>query len=453
MPSPLLSSRSPRALRSLSLVPIALLVFACASACSAETSAGGTCGNGILEPSEECEAFDLRHQTCDSVGLQIGQLRCSADCKLDTIGCGGRCGDGIVQPGEACDGTNLNGATCSSALGAESQGTLGCSSDCRSLLTETCRGQAPQGALTACVPGSSTCAAPTSCVTITSGSFCIEPCDLNAAATCGAGRYCEDVGGGGACASVPAAGMGCTTRSGCLDPALSCIPTFTGKTATISTCAAACSAADVGRGQASCASGKSCVAVEGGPLEIEKPAPCAVPTEASDCTTAQGYRCRSITTAGATAMRCARAYGQCAPVTPLYKFDGAPIVDALLCDRTQPTRGPAKCGLVSATPLTNPARVECVAQFPGLTELGVCVAYCDGVVLARSTAGIGPDGECGEGATCKVPNAPDYFLPQSDALAACTDVDRASCGPQFDRCLDLGRGLECARAVRICVGN
>src|SRR5690606_27502091 len=132
-------------------LPIASLLLVSA-ACSDDTTAAppATCGNGVLEPDEECEGFDLRGQTCDALGLAVGQLRCNAECKLDTSGCGGLCGDGVVQSGEACDGANLHGATCATIFGEGTEGTLGCSSDCRSLLTENCRGQAPLGALTAC---------------------------------------------------------------------------------------------------------------------------------------------------------------------------------------------------------------------------------------------------------------------------------------------------------------
>lgn len=430
------------------LLPFAL-VLAAIAACS-DDAAGAACGNGTLDTSEECEGFELRGATCDSLGFGVGALRCSAQCKLDTTACG-VCGDGVLQMGEACDGTNLNGATCATLLGPGTEGTVSCSTDCRSLLTETCRGGKPAGALEACVPGSTTCPVPTSCVTTTAGAFCLEPCSLGSD-SCGTGRYCEDVGGAGACADVPSAGQGCTTRSGCKDASQACIPTFTSPTGAISTCAMPCAASAIGTGQATCVTGSSCVAVSGGPLELESAtSTCTVLTEATDCAVAQGYHCRSITGAAGPVNRCARGYAQCAPVTPLYRFDGSPVVDALLCDRTTPTRGAGKCGLVSPTPLTNPARVECVEHFSGLLDVGVCVAFCDGAVI--STGSIVVDGSCGLGAVCSVPAVPEHFLPQADTRVACTAVDKSACTVPFDRCLDLGRGLECARAVRICVPN
>ena len=443
------SSSLARIARRLALVvPLASVLVAIA-ACG-DDEARASCGNGTLEANEECEGFDTRGASCDSLGFGVGRLRCNEQCKLDTTSCG-VCGDRIVQMGEACDGTNLNGATCESLLGPGTEGTVSCSSDCRSLLTESCRSTKPPGALEACIPGTTTCPLPTSCVTTNTGAFCLEPCALGGD-TCGGGRYCEDVGGAGACAEVPSAGQGCTARSGCKDLSLACIPTFTGPKGAVSTCAPPCAASNIGTGQATCLAGSSCVAVSGGPLELESPtSTCSVLTEATDCKVAEGYRCRSITGVAGPVNRCARGYGQCASVTPLYKFDGSPVVDALLCDRTQPTRGASKCGLVSPTPLTNPAQVACVEHFSGLVDIGVCIAFCDGTIL--STGSVVVDGNCGLGAVCGVPAAPEHFLPQADARVACTAVDKTACTAQFDRCLDLGRGLECARAARICVPN
>ena len=85
----------------------------------------------------------------------------------------------------------------------------------------------------------------------------------------------------------------------------------------------------------------------GGPLEITQDATCTVATEATDCNVAQGFTCQSMTVGTSTTTRCARPDGQCAPVTPLFRFDGKPADDNDICDCLQPTRGSAKCGLVS----------------------------------------------------------------------------------------------------------
>jgi hypothetical protein len=76
------------------------------------------CGNGALDPNEECEGDDLDAQTCDSFGFDGGRLLCTADCRYDTSECNAAaiCGDGLVNAdkGESCDcgqqGTNCTPA-------------------------------------------------------------------------------------------------------------------------------------------------------------------------------------------------------------------------------------------------------------------------------------------------------------------------------------------------------
>lgn len=445
------------------LAPFAVLLLVAAVACGDDTIAAApagspdagaaVCGNGVLEPNEECEGFDTRGATCDSLGLTIGAIKCGADCKLDTSGCGGKCGDGQIQGSEQCDGANLNGKTCAALLGGAATGTLACSSDCHFLI-DACKDAPLPGQLLACdaTPGAANaCAAPASCVTTATGAFCLEACDL-AGTTCGPNRYCEDIGGGkGACAEVPAAGSQCTTRSGCQTAGQTCIPTYNATTAgaaPISTCAKSCPATEVGKGQGSCATGESCIAIAGGPIETQKPDAC---TSSTECDVAAGYACNPLVTAAGEVKRCTRPYGQCAPVTPLYKFDGSATPDTLLCDRTKPTRGASKCGLASAAPLANPARVDCVEHFTGMTDIGVCTAFCEGDVPAAG----GPPTElaCGTGAICAVPSKPEYFVGQGDATPVSCAASTTTCGAGFDRCVDLGRGLECARAVKVCVPN
>lgn len=432
------------------LGPLAvLLLIASAVACGdddtiaaappANDGGAAVCGNGILEPNEECEGFELRGATCDSLGLSVGLMKCGADCKLDTTGCGGKCGDGQIQGSEQCDGANLNGKTCAALLGGEATGTLSCSSDCHFII-DACKDAPPLGQLLSCDATSNNCVAPSSCVTTSTGSFCLEACDL-AASACGANRYCEEIGGGkGACADVPAAGSQCSARSGCATAGQTCIPTYNAASP-ISVCAKSCPATEVGKGQGSCGAGESCITIADGPIEQQKPDAC---TSSTDCDGSQGYTCNPVVTAAGEVKRCTRPYGQCAPITPLYKFDGSTTPDNLLCDRTKPTRGAAKCGLASATPLVNPARVDCVEHFTGTPDIGVCTAFCEGDGAA------GPiDLACGDAAKCAVPSKPEFFVPQGDA----TPVSCTACGASFDKCIDLGRGQECARAVKVCVPN
>ncbi|MFH2010918.1 MAG: hypothetical protein ABI333_30240 [bacterium] len=57
-----------------------------------------TCGNGTLEPPEQCEGADLNGETCQSRGFGGGELSC-ANCWLDTSGCNA-CGNDLCDPDE-----------------------------------------------------------------------------------------------------------------------------------------------------------------------------------------------------------------------------------------------------------------------------------------------------------------------------------------------------------------
>jgi cysteine-rich repeat protein len=67
------------------------------------------CGNGVREPEggELCDGTDVGDATCASEGFPHGgSLRCQASCmELDTSGCF-RCGNGVLEPGEECDDGN-----------------------------------------------------------------------------------------------------------------------------------------------------------------------------------------------------------------------------------------------------------------------------------------------------------------------------------------------------------
>jgi hypothetical protein len=102
---------------------------------------GTTCGNGVIDTGEQCDASAMGAMTCtNSAGYSGGTLKCSSTCKFDYSSCvplGGTtsvCGNGVIDTGEQCDQgnsatqPNLGGATCTS-LG-KTGGTLKCSSAC-----------------------------------------------------------------------------------------------------------------------------------------------------------------------------------------------------------------------------------------------------------------------------------------------------------------------------------
>ncbi|MBU1412139.1 SUMF1/EgtB/PvdO family nonheme iron enzyme [Myxococcota bacterium] len=105
------------------------LVLFCA--CDAKTKNVDSCGDGFLDPGEQCDS-NVGELSCQSLGYYnaLGVLRCTPDCQFNVDSCGGRCGDELVQgsDGETCDGGNLNGQTCQS-LGYTG-GTLACGEGC-----------------------------------------------------------------------------------------------------------------------------------------------------------------------------------------------------------------------------------------------------------------------------------------------------------------------------------
>ena len=102
----------------------------CTPVCTFDTSSCvpvfPDCGNGVVNPSEQCDGDDVQGFDCADLALGKGELGCTEQCNFDTSGCSGppACGDGEVAPGEQCDGDNLQGLDCESlGLGG---GTLTC---------------------------------------------------------------------------------------------------------------------------------------------------------------------------------------------------------------------------------------------------------------------------------------------------------------------------------------
>ncbi|MCR9163314.1 MAG: lamin tail domain-containing protein [Nannocystaceae bacterium] len=96
---------------------------------SSSTGTPETCGNGVLDMDEECDALDLDGATCDSLGFAGGTLACAADCTYDTSGCE-TCGNGVLDEGEDCEGDDLGGATCASIDMGFTGGALACDATC-----------------------------------------------------------------------------------------------------------------------------------------------------------------------------------------------------------------------------------------------------------------------------------------------------------------------------------
>jgi len=110
------------------LFPLLLL-----SACGTKTTTVDACGDGFLDPGEQCDGDLLSAQTtCLDLGYheQNGDITCRSDCTLDLSVCAYRCGDGVITGAyEDCEGDDLAGESCSSLN--RGGGTLTCNAACK----------------------------------------------------------------------------------------------------------------------------------------------------------------------------------------------------------------------------------------------------------------------------------------------------------------------------------
>ncbi|MEA3514930.1 MAG: hypothetical protein U9R34_05615 [Nanoarchaeota archaeon] len=93
-----------------------------------------SCGNGILDPGEECDGNDLGSVPDDCHDYDNiftgGKIICTS-CHLDTSGCegvSGICGDSILNSGETCDGNTFGAVQSCTDLKGFIDGELSCDS-------------------------------------------------------------------------------------------------------------------------------------------------------------------------------------------------------------------------------------------------------------------------------------------------------------------------------------
>jgi len=108
----------------------------CGSDCTILTDGCSSCGDGEVALMEVCDGSNVGGETCVSLGFGGGSLGCAADCSaLDTSGCAAlpSCGDGIVNGGEQCDANDLGGNSCITQ--GFDLGAIGCTASCTLDLT------------------------------------------------------------------------------------------------------------------------------------------------------------------------------------------------------------------------------------------------------------------------------------------------------------------------------
>ncbi|MBU1243328.1 hypothetical protein KKD52_05165, partial [Myxococcota bacterium] len=119
-------------LRNLFLLSVIVTLSFAFAACDDGEKKTNPCGNGVLDPGEECDSTNLDEQTCALVvpTRPGGTLACTPTCTFDTVGCTApSCGNDAREGTEECDGTDLGGETCSDRTGFDG-GTLGCTASC-----------------------------------------------------------------------------------------------------------------------------------------------------------------------------------------------------------------------------------------------------------------------------------------------------------------------------------
>ncbi len=85
----------------------------------------GGCGNGVVDLDEECDGTNLGGLTCDDFGLGNGELLCLPSCRIDTSGCASTtCGDSEFDfEDEKCDPTAPPPNGCPGQFCSDSGGT------------------------------------------------------------------------------------------------------------------------------------------------------------------------------------------------------------------------------------------------------------------------------------------------------------------------------------------
>jgi hypothetical protein len=69
--------------------------------CTPATTHATYCGDGVIDPGEQCEGANLNGATCGSIGYTGGALGCAPGCRFDTSGCAGTaCTGGMPATGQ-----------------------------------------------------------------------------------------------------------------------------------------------------------------------------------------------------------------------------------------------------------------------------------------------------------------------------------------------------------------
>jgi choice-of-anchor B domain-containing protein len=189
-----------------------------------------SCGDGVLDPGEECDGADLGGATCSGQGCTGGTLGCTAGCKLDFSQCTScpQCNfNAVCDLGEDCTScpsdcvSGTAGASCGNGIceAGDGENCLTCASDCNGRQggnpnNRYCCGDgvAGEGAVTC---ADSRCGGTSACTNdpVVPASFCCGDtfCDNGEDAT----NCAVDCGGGPGGCTLGQVGDPCTDGSQC----------------------------------------------------------------------------------------------------------------------------------------------------------------------------------------------------------------------------------------------
>ncbi len=90
-----------------------------------------SCGNGVVDDDEACDAAASATAECSTLGYAPGQVGCSATCEWAYDGCVplATCGNGMLDDGELCEAANIKAGLTCMAFG-RTQGSLACGAGC-----------------------------------------------------------------------------------------------------------------------------------------------------------------------------------------------------------------------------------------------------------------------------------------------------------------------------------
>ncbi len=106
-------------------------VLGCNAVCHILTDACFTCGDGEIALAETCDGTNFNGETCASMGFLGGALSCAPDCSmLNTAQCQPlpSCGDGVRNNGEQCDAADFGANSCISQ--GFDLGNIACTANC-----------------------------------------------------------------------------------------------------------------------------------------------------------------------------------------------------------------------------------------------------------------------------------------------------------------------------------